>query len=159
MDPAKFREALGLTDDLTDDEVMSALAEAGFVPQPDTTPEPVAASAAPATKPGTIVIEASAWDASQERIKALEAEAAGRRRNERDQVIAKAVQDGKFAPARKDHWVRLWDADPEGTRSVIDTLAKNVMPVMASGYSGDVEGEDLDEEFAHLFPPTATKGA
>ena len=42
---------------------------------------------------------------------------------------------------------------------VLDGLARNVMPVMASGYDGDPES--LDEEFAHLFPPTSTsaKGA
>jgi hypothetical protein len=156
MDPAKFREALGLSDDVSDDEVMEALAIAGFQPASDP-PEaaPVAASARPVAKPGTMVIEASAWDALQERTKSLEARDALRRRDERDQIITVAVQEGKFAPARREHWVRLWDADPEGTRQVIDTLAKNVMPVMASGYAGDaeVEEDELDREIARLSPP------
>jgi hypothetical protein len=155
-DPAKIREALGLSADASDEEVRAGLAEAGLVTAaPEPTPVPVAAAAA---KPGTMVIDTSAWDEQQDRIKKLEAADARRRVNERDQIIAKAVQDGKFPPARKDHWVRLWDVDPEGTRQVIDGLAKNVMPVMASGYAGD-GAEDLDEEFAHLFPPTASKGA
>jgi hypothetical protein len=164
MDPAKIRERLGLDEDeVSDDDVMEALAYAGFVPAPEPAaePEPVAASAPPvprpAAKPGTMVIEASAWDALQERTKALEARDALRRRDERDEIIAKAVQEGKFAPARKPHWVRLWDVDPEGTRQVIDTLAKNVMPVAASGYSSDgteLEDDELDREIARLSPPT-----
>jgi phage I-like protein len=166
MDPAKFREAVGL-DDLTDDEVMAALAKAGFIPQsdPPAEPAPVAASAPPAAKPaaakpGTMVIEASAWDALQERTKTLEARDALRRRDERDQIITTAVQEGKFAPARREHWVRLWDADPEGTRTVIGTLAKNVMPVMAAGYAGDgeVEEDDLDREIARLSAPSGKRG-
>ena len=163
MDPAKFREALGLTeDDFSDDDLSAALTAAGYqeAAPPASTPEavPVAASARLAAKPGTMMVEASAWDAAQERIKNLEAQDARRRVAERDQIIASAVQEGKFAPARKEHWVRLWDADPEGTRMVLGTLAKNVMPVAASGYAGDGTEGELDEEFAHLFPPTATKG-
>jgi hypothetical protein len=161
MDPAKIREALDLSADASDEEVGTALQAAGFTAPPEPTPEPVAASAAKpaAAKPGTMVIDVSAWDEQQDRIKKLEAADARRRVAERDQIIAGAVQDGKFPPSRKEHWVRLWDGDPEGTRTVIDGLAKNVIPVAASGYAGDVAGEDLDEEFAHLFPPTAAKGA
>lgn len=116
--------------------------------------EPVAASTRAS---GTMVIDASAWEAREERIKRLEAADSKRRREERDTVIAAAVSDGKFPPARKDHWVRLWDADPEGTRIVIDGLARNVVPVTAMGELGSSE-DDLDEEFSHLFPPTP-KGA
>jgi hypothetical protein len=102
-----------------------------------------------------MVIDASAWNAQQDRIKALEATDARRRRDERDAVIAQAVADGKFAPTRVEHWARLWDADPEGTRTVIDGLARNVIPVTPLGHDGDID-RDLDEEFAGLFPPATT---
>jgi hypothetical protein len=119
-------------------------------PAPAAAPEalPVAAGA-----PGTMVIDASAWAAREESIKRLEAADAKRRREERDQVVGQAIQAGKFAPARVEHWVRLWDADPEGTRQVIAGLTPNVVPVEEMGVLGS--GEDsIDEEFAHLFPPT-----
>lgn len=170
MDPAKIRERLGLDDDVSDDDVMEALAYAGFVPAPEPAaagePAPVAAAAAPAkppvspklaaAKPGTMTIDVAAWEEQQGRIKRLEAAEGRRRVEERDTVIATAVKDGKFPPARREHWVRLWDADPEGTRTVIDGLAKNVMPVAASGYAMDASAEDdeLDREIAALSDPS-----
>jgi ATP-dependent protease ClpP protease subunit len=163
MDPAKIREALGLAPDVSDDEVKAA-AQAAFglaaAPPAATPPEagPTPTPAAAATKPGMMTIDTMAWDQQQERIKRLEAQAAKQARDERDSVLAQAVQDGKFPPMRKDHWARLWDADSEGTRQVIDTLAKNVVPVEALGYANSADDADWDAEFASLFPP-AHKGA
>lgn len=170
MDPAKIRERLGLDDDVSDDEVMEALAYAGFIPATETPPAsepaPVAAAAKPETfaASGVMQVEASAWNEREERIKRLEADAQRRRNDERDQVIAQAVMDGKFAPARREHWARLWDKDPEGVRSMIASLARNLIPVAASGYSvenGEWEEDDLDREIARLSPPrtSSRKGA
>jgi hypothetical protein len=169
MDPAKLREGLGLALDASDEDVNAAMqATLQATTTPTTTPaaptaatpvepavEPVAAGGAPPKMAGTMVIDASAWDAQQERIKRLEAQETKRAREERDQVIAAAVADGKFQPARKEHWVRLWDADPEGTRQVIAGLTKNVIPVASLGFADD-SGISIDEEFAHLFPPVPT---
>jgi len=152
VDLAKLREALGLAQDVSDDEVTaSALAalQPPAAPPAETPPVP----AATASKPGTMTLDVTAWDEQQDRIKRLEAQAAKQSRDERDKVIAEAVTDGKFAPARKEHWARLWDADPEGTREVIDSLAKNVVPVAALGYATDAVNDDFDREFASLFPP------
>jgi ATP-dependent protease ClpP protease subunit len=123
---------------------------------PAASPAQPAPVAAPAGTPGTMVIDVSAWDAIQERTRRLEAADARRRKEERDQVIDQAVRDGKFPVARKEHWSRLWDADPEGTRTVIDGLTKNVVPVDEIGHA--LDDADIDEEFSHLFPPTS-KGA
>jgi ATP-dependent protease ClpP protease subunit len=179
VDPAKIREALGLAADASDDQVKEALVSAGFTAQPnpptDQAPASVtdsATSADPAPRPdpapkadlvhaaGTMTIDVAAWQEREERIKRLEAVDARRRRDERDQVIANAVQDGKFPVSRKEHWVRLWDADPEGTREVINGLTKNVVPVDALGYDTDRDGTSIDDEYKHLFPPAYTrKGA
>ncbi len=166
MDPAKIREALGLKADASDDEVKTALASAGLVeqpnpePAPEPTPEPqknVKPELAHASS--TITIDASAWQEREDRIKRLEARDAERRREERDQVLAQAVADGKFPPARKELYARLWDSDPEGTRQVIAGLARNVIPTAELGYSGD-DADAIDDEFKHLFPPSLSqKGA
>jgi hypothetical protein len=167
-DPAKLREGLGLAPDSSDEELNAALLAASGAGTSTTAPttapasttsttpeapaaEPVAAAATPRAA-GTMVIDASAWDEREARIKRLETEAAKRARDERDQVIASAVQEGKFAPNRKEHWVRLWDADPEGTRQVIAGLQKNVIPVESLGFTDDTDAT-IDNEFAHLFPP------
>jgi len=160
MDPAKFREALGLTDDVSDDEVMSALADAGFIPK-DEEPAPVAASAPAlsAAPPGTVVLASSVYDELLETNRKLKAFVDKSERNERDQVIAAAVQAGKLRPWQRQQFADLWDSNPKGTRAVLDTLtASSSFPVMAAGYDGGVEEEedDLDREIARLSPPTAS---
>lgn len=152
---ATLRSKLGLADDATlePSQVLAAIAD--MTPQEPKTVEPETPAEKPAAKAvaGTMVIDASAWEAQQEAIKRLEAKQAKHDRDERDDVIAQAVRDGKFAPARKEHWARLWDADPEGTRQVIDGLTKNVIPVEALGTN--LEDDDaFDAEFAALFPST-----
>jgi ATP-dependent protease ClpP protease subunit len=169
MDPAKLREALGLPADSPDSEVTTALvaAQASLtaptppatppappaVEPPPAAPKPVASSVAS----GTMTIDVSAWQGQQERMQRLEAQAARQQRDERDKVIGQAVTDGKFAPARKEHWAKLWDADPEGTRQTIDSLAKGVVPLAELGYGVGTSDEDIDREFASLFP-TERKG-
>lgn len=167
MDPAKLREALGLAPDAPDEDVNAAMQSAltstatttTTTPVADTTTTtaPAAESVAAAATPrlaGTMVIDASAWDAQQERLKRLEAEAVKRAHAERDDVIAAAVRDGKFAPARKDHWKGLWDKAPDQTREVIAGLQKNVIPVDSVGYADDTDA-GIDDEFASLFPPVS----
>src|SRR5262245_7564414 len=165
MDPAKIRERLGLDDDVSDDDIMEALGYAGFVPAPEPTasaePAPVAASAPPAvTAPGTIILASSVWEQTQDTIKSLKAFVDRSERNERDQVIAAAVTEGKFTPAQKPHFTALWDADPKGTRPLIDSLMRNsALAVLASGHGREPDEDELEAEFAHLFPPPARKEA
>lgn len=160
---ASARAALGLPEDaeLTADQMVAALTAAPPPSEPPadppSDPEPGKPAAASRTAPGTMTIDASAWEEREARIKRLEAAAAKRAREERDEVIASAVREGKFPPARTEHWARPWDADPEGTREVINGLTKNVIPVDALGIADDGESS-LDDEFASLFPP-AQKGA
>lgn len=150
-----LRSKLGLADDapLEPSQVLAAISAPGSAPQ-DKKDEPDVPAEKPAPKGvGTMTIDASAWDEREERIKKLEASAAKHARDERDQVIDTAVRDGKFAPARKEHWARLWDADPEGTREVLGSLQKNVLNVQEQGFA--VDDESIDAEFAHLFPKGA----
>ena len=167
-----MRQTLGLSEDADEATITAALVEsaqeaADAVPAPAalapaqpaaTQPEAPAPTPAPATgpTPGTMVIDVSAWDAIQARTQRLEAADAKRRREERDQVIDQAVRAGKFPVARKEAWSALWDKDPEGTRTVIDGLAKGVVPLDEIGHALDSD-EDYSE-FDHLFPPTQ-KGA
>jgi len=172
-DPVKLREALGLPADASDDEVRLAVVTAGLAP-PTTPPaaEPVQASLfeppAEAVKPGkqpvaaagTVVLASSVLEEMNNTIKSLTAYVDRSKRNERDEVIAKAVVAGKFTPAQKRHFSQLWDADPDGTRALIDTLTPNsALAVMASGYAGESEDVEFDREFAHLFgPKEASRG-
>jgi hypothetical protein len=166
MDPVKIREALGLSADASDDEVKAAmLTAAGAAPQSAPPPEPAQTEpldAEPeplkrelvhaAGAPGTVVMASSVWEETQATIKKLTSFVDKTQRDERDQVIAKAVQDGKFTPAQRSHFSRLWDADPTGTRALIDNLTRNsALAVMASGYAGD-DGEDFDKRVRAPVP-------
>jgi hypothetical protein len=62
-----------------------------------------------------------------------------------EQVLDAAIKAGKFPPARREHWQRLWAADPDGTKATIGQLAAGVIPMTAAGYAGvgDETGDDL----------------
>lgn len=163
MDPAKIREALALPPGASDDEVRAALATAGLAPASTTTePEQVAAGAdssldqrlaAAAAKGGVITIDAAQLEQFKEGM--VRAAALARRLDEqdRDTAITGAVKAGKFPPARRAHYERMWDADPAGTKELLNNLSAGLVPVTASGYDTDAEDAALDAEFAGLFPP------
>lgn len=56
----------------------------------------------------------------------------------RDYCVDEGIKAGKFPPARRGHYKRLWDADPNGTIQLIDGLAA-AMPVNEVGTAGAVE--------------------
>ncbi|WP_200213360.1 hypothetical protein [Micromonospora coerulea] len=119
----------------------------------DVDPEDTQQTPEPEEAPSSITIDAATWAEHQERMQFLEAQAATAVTAERDQFLAQAVKDGRISPAQKPNLARLWDLDPSGTRSAILALAKNTIPVMASGYDTGAEDEERDE-YAGLFPPT-----
>lgn len=155
VDPAKLREALGLQPDASDDEVKAAVVTAGLAPAPpDPETAPVAASTGGEPRPvvaeGTIVLASSVWADTQKTIETLTAHVAKVQRDERDEVITKAVTAGKFTPAQRVHFTHMWDKDPAATRDLINALTPNrALAVAASGY-GDLEA-DGDADYAALF--------
>lgn len=161
MDPAKIREALGLAPDVSDDEVRAALVTAGLAPpaadlsgqQQD---QRVAANAA---RNGLITIDPE----QLQQYKDAMVQAAGLAKRlaaqERDTAIEKAVQDGKFPPSRRANYEKAWDADPDGTRELIASLAVGLVPVTAMGYSTDAADDPLwDAEYARLFSKEVSRG-
>ena len=156
-DLSGLRSALGLADDADLDAAIAAVTELRTKAEQPTT-EPVAASA----PDGTVTVD-------EQTLNELKVSAAaGReamerfRREDRDRHIAAAVDAGKIAPARVEHWTRAWDADPDGTKSTLDGLAEGlVVPVAAKGSSNapDRDGEqDMFAEFDRLFTqPAVTK--
>lgn len=157
---AGLRTRYGLAADADDDAIKAALLAPPSAP-PTNQVEPASEQTQPpapkasAVPPGMRLIADSAWQAQQDRIRRLEARETKRERDERDQVIAQAVKDGRFTVAQKAHFAKLWDADPEGTRNLIASLQKNVALAVAElGHAGE-EGE-VDAEFAEfddLYPP------
>jgi hypothetical protein len=149
VDPVKIREALGLNADASDDDVREAFGNE--LSPPDRT-VPVAAAA-----PGTVVLASSVWEENLKTIQTLSQFVEQTKRNERDEVIAKAIQAGKFTPAQRKQFSEAWDANPDVTRNLIQVMTPNsALAVQASGYAG--EGVEADAEYSALFGNSAKVG-
>lgn len=70
----------------------------------------------------------------------------------RESLVSAAVRDGRIAPVRREAWLAQLEADP-GSETVLASLAKGLVPVAASGYTGGDEDPEEVGQFGHLFPP------
>lgn len=50
-------------------------------------------------------------------------------RADRERIVDAAIQQGRFAPSRRQHYLRSLEVDPEGTTALIDSLAEGLVPV------------------------------
>jgi len=145
-DPIEIREALGLGPDAADEEVRTAFAEA-FPSPPDQGRDQRVAAAA--SRNGVITIDAAQLQQFQEGMVRASALADQMEKSNRDACITEAIKVGKFPPARRAHYEKAWNADPEGTKELIASLSAGLVPVTAMGYAGD--GTDLDLDYRALY--------
>lgn len=134
----QMRADLGLANDADETAIASA----------------VAARPKPALPDGVVTIDATTLEEirsqAQDGVQALEQQ----RVATRDRYLDSAVSNGKFSAARREHFAKLYDADPEGTTAIVDSLAENTIPVAEVGY--DANGETVtntaeeDEAYAHF---------
>lgn len=104
---------------------------------------------------GTVTVDAETWQQTRNDAKA----GAEARREQvkagRDALIAKAVEDGKFAPARAAHYRQLHESDPEGTEQLINDLEPGLVPLDERGSSRDPANMSAtavtDQEMQDLF--------
>lgn len=155
---------LGLPEDATEDQIFEAAARAPEEPrrepevrtEPATTTEPerdpaarepaaeqapepaaLAAAAAEITRLSTQLADLQARDAERERRETTE---------RRNQLVASAVQEGRIAPADRDHYRRLLDADETVGTALIQARARGTVPLAAEGHGEDIaaSGETND---------------
>lgn len=140
---AGLRDRLGIPAD-TDpsaDTILSALDEA------------LAERAEQAAAPeGTVLIDAVQLD----ELKTAAAEGATARAQQvaeaRTRMVDEAIEAGKIPPARRDHWLASAEADEEGTRAVLGSLAAGTIPTDPIGYTGGVdEASDDDKLYADIW--------
>ncbi|MFI7449548.1 head maturation protease, ClpP-related [Nonomuraea sp. NPDC049714] len=143
-----LRERLGIADDaeLDDDALLDAVDQAlAERAEPSTAgpapgPEPVAARIPDGMQ---LIDEATLAELRASAAQGVEARAL-QRTEARDQALNDAIRVGKFPPARRDHYAAAWDADPEGTRQLLDSLAEGLVPLADVGQPG---GEPTDNGF------------
>jgi hypothetical protein len=128
-------------DTATEADIMAAANAAAEArkaePEPTPAPEPVAASAA--LPEGVVAIDSDELARLRAGAQTAQELAAERDRRDRDAVLAAALGEGRFPPARRAVYERAWQADPEGTRLLLTAseaeggLAPNTIPAQARG--------------------------
>lgn len=168
---------LGLPEDATDEDITTALAA-----EPDPAPDP-APEDDPAPEPeddeeddeegddvtATRTVPKAEWDDTQRRLAAHDERERKREASRRDDVVSAAVKKGRIARARAQAWRKKFDADPEGTETLLTAsedkggLPENLVPVEEQGTSGgdDVTASTADDTqqgyYNTHFPELASK--
>lgn len=69
----------------------------------------------------------------------------------RERIVASAVQEGRIAPARREHWLNALAADFEGAKAALDSLAPGLIPVEPLGHAEPGDHDTFDDaEFQAL---------
>jgi hypothetical protein len=162
FDTDRLRKRLGLADDADEAKIIEALTA-------DLPASPPATTAASGQMPeGTVLIDAAKLTELEDGAKAGAEVRASLAGHERDDAITGAVEGGRIAASRREHFQQRWDVDPDGTRTLLTADVKDgglaaVIPVQARemGRSGDGEGDtttadaEWDSAMAQHFPELA----
>jgi len=138
MDTTVLAKSLGLADDATEEQISAA----------------ITATAEKAAKADKAAAELETLKATKEGEKSevetlreeLATERTKRITNERDEILAAAVADGKIVPAEKETLVEAFGDNVESLRKVLDARPKNTTLARERGGAGD--GGDGDVETA-----------
>lgn len=156
--PQAILDRLGLAEDATEEQMLAAL-DAEEATRETTTEETEVDEPAAATEP----VAASAIAVDRDQLARLQADAKmGREAREaqiaaaREHVVDEAIRMGKFAPARRDHYLSLMTADEEGTRTLLASLADDVIPTKERG-AAPVTAEAELTWFPQFSSPTRQK--
>lgn len=126
----------------SDDQLTNMRASLGLPEDADETAILAAVTARPAPtdlSEGIVTIDATALATLQRNAQAGVEAREQQRIEARDRLVDEAITKGKFAASRRDHFVALYDADPDGTRATIANLAENAIPVAELGFDADGE--------------------
>lgn len=143
-----LRERLGISaDSQVDDEGLLQAVDAALIAHHEFTPPE-----------GTVLMDAA-------QLTDLQAAAEEGRQARREQIRADrvslvddAVKDGRIPIARTGHWMQQLDADDEGARAVLASLAPNTIPLSPVGYTGGVdEASDEDRLYSKAWGTTEKK--
>jgi hypothetical protein len=162
FDAAKYREAFGLPDGLSDDEV-KAQALAALSPPPSTpetktdgAPSDLAAMLAVIPKDGSaIVVDKDNYAQLVKLAKRGDQAYEAMKRGERDTYLSAACKVGRFPVSRLQAYKDMWDRNPDETRAYVELMPANSVPVVAAGaYGADVDMNEADMAYAAMYPGT-----
>jgi hypothetical protein len=152
-----LRTRLGLAEDADEAAILAALETPEGEPESEGEPEPEAAPVAASTgsiPEGMTLIDTDTLGRLQAGAEAglsIQATLAEKRR---DDKITAAIDAGKFAVGRREHYEKLWASDPEGTSELLDKLPAGLVPV-GQQISARGDGEGANSEDAEIAAFTA----
>ena len=160
VDKAKIKEGLGLAADASDEEMNTALAALsasdGKTPAVTSAPtgtDPASLLAAIPQGSDAIVLDLDNYKAllgaADKGVKAFEA----MQRGERDSFLGAACREGRFPVAKLDSYKAMWDQNPGATKSFVELMPKNAVPVMNVGFLGaEVDKNESDLAYDGMYP-------
>ena len=142
---AALRDRLGITDaEAKEDAILAALDEALTEQIEPEVEQPKAA-----LPEGITAVETDVFEAMKAELAAKTAELDGINQKvaaeRRESIVAKAIEEGRIAPARRDHWLAQLNADEEGAVSVLESLAPGTIPLAEIGHSDEPEADDANQ--------------
>lgn len=148
-------ELLGVSADSDDETILAAASEAFARTEAEgadaDTAEPTLEQAtAIAARAGLTTITNEALSALQDQARAGAEARAQQVREGHERIVDAAIEQGRIAPARRDHWLSQLDADADGIRNVIAGLPA-VIPVGEIGHSVANEATEDDALYASLY--------
>lgn len=155
VDAAMMREALGLKPDASDAEVAEAfsaqVAASAPAPTNDAPEASVLLSALPKDG-GAMLIDPENYKTLVKMAAKGQTAFEQMQRNERDTVLRKAMDDGRFPVARLSTYQQMWDKDPAATKAYIELMPKQSVPTMASGFLGaEVSQNETDIAYEAMY--------
>jgi len=149
VDPVKLRESLGLDADAPDEAVTEALAAEGLTNKIPTMTQLPSLKDMPE---GAVIMDSSVVVALQQSADEGKQAAAWLKEQQMTGILDQAVRDGKFPPARRQHWENMYKMDPEGTRKYIDNMAPGLLPTQTIGYAGTADEARDNQLYASMYP-------
>jgi ATP-dependent protease ClpP protease subunit len=144
-----LRQKVGVREDADPDTILAAIDEA----------LQERSSATVSLPPGTTAIDEGTLAQLQADAAAGREARETQRQDHREQLASAAVADGRIPPARKQHWLSLLEADPEGTEAALAALPKGLVPVAELGHDTFVDAEGKPEDIYSRVFPTQTEEA
>ena len=135
---------LGIAETATDTMLLDTL---GDMKDRAAAASDVAAVTAFAEANGLRVVDADRYGEMEAELTEHRSAAAERDQADRAAVVDAAVEKGKITPARRDHFVALMDADPEGTAALLDQLPDELaVPTVEKG-TAPAADDSVDTEY------------
>lgn len=174
MDPKQLRSDLGLAEDASDADVSAKLKELQAaasgsseggkggeggtgegeptpegepVPEGETAPAGTTRAKAPDIPEGMVLVDKEALEGIRAGASRADELWKDKERTERDTAITAAVKEGKFPRARIEHYATMWDADKEGTKALLASMAPGLIPVDEVGTAATGDAATSDEAY------------